>query len=109
MDGADSGTLVNFPNDPSVPNHTPPIFEYDHNGGDAAIVGGYVYHGSAIDGLEGTYFFADFVTGKVMSFHYTGTGITDISPTGLRNCYRPPASQAPSPRSGDDSSCSCIW
>jgi glucose/arabinose dehydrogenase len=73
------GTLVNYPNDPPIPNHTPPIYEYDHNGGGAAIIGGYVYRGSAIDGLDGTYFFADFITGKVMSFHYTGTAITDLT------------------------------
>jgi glucose/arabinose dehydrogenase len=85
------GTFLNFPNDPAILNHTPPIYEYDHNGAGASITGGYVYHGSGIEGLDGTYFFADFVTGKVMSFHYTGTGITDltdrtaelISPTGI--------------------------
>ncbi|HEX8875099.1 MAG TPA: PQQ-dependent sugar dehydrogenase [Nitrosospira sp.] len=85
------GTLVNFPNDPPIPNQTPPIYEYDHNGAAAAIIGGYVYRGSAIDGLAGTYFLADFITGKVMSFHFTGAGITDltdrtaelISPTGI--------------------------
>ena len=73
------GTLVNYSNDPTIPNHTPPIYEYDHNGGGASIIGGYVYRGSAIDGLDGTYFFADFITGKVMSFRYTGTGITDLT------------------------------
>jgi glucose/arabinose dehydrogenase len=85
------GTRLNFPNDPPITNHTPPIFEYDHNGAGAAITGGYVYHGSAIDGLAGTYFFADFITDKVMSFHYTGSSITDLtdrtaellSPTGI--------------------------
>ena len=73
------GTLVNFPNDPPIANHTPPIFEYDHNGAGASIIGGYAYHGPAIDGLAGTYFFADFITDKVMSFHYTGSGITDLT------------------------------
>jgi glucose/arabinose dehydrogenase len=85
------GTRLNFPNDPPIANHTPPIYEYDHNGAGASITGGYVYHGSAIDGLAGTYFFADFITDKVMSFHYTGSGITDLtdrtaellSPTGI--------------------------
>ena len=73
------GTLLNFPNDPPIANHTPPIYEYDHNGAGASIIGGYVYHGSAIDGLAGTYFLADFITDKVMSFHYTGSGITDLT------------------------------
>jgi glucose/arabinose dehydrogenase len=87
------GTRLNFPDDPSLANHTLPIFEYDHNGGGASITGGYVYRGSAIDGLDGTYFFADFVNDKVMSFHFTGAPITNaditdrtaelLSPTGI--------------------------
>ncbi|PTQ81654.1 hypothetical protein C8R21_10830 [Nitrosospira multiformis] len=85
------GTLVNFPNDPQIPNHTPPIFEYNHTADGASVIGGYVYRGSEIPGLAGTYFFADFVNDKVMSFRFTGSGITDLtdrtaellSPTGI--------------------------
>jgi glucose/arabinose dehydrogenase len=87
------GTRLNIPDDPSLAHHTLPIFEYDHNGGGASITGGYVYRGSAIDGLDGTYFFADFVNDKVMSFHFTGAPITNadvtdrtaelLSPTGI--------------------------
>lgn len=87
------GTRLNFPNDTPLANHTPPIFEYDHNGLGASITGGYVYRGSLIDGLEGTYFFADFVTDKVMSFRFIDSGITDddvtdrtaelLSPSGI--------------------------
>ncbi|MDQ3186020.1 MAG: PQQ-dependent sugar dehydrogenase [Pseudomonadota bacterium] len=87
------GTQLNFPNDPPIANHALPIFEYDHNGESASVTGGYVYRGSLIDGLEGTYFFADFVTDKVMSFRFTGSAITDaevtdrtaelLSPTGI--------------------------
>ncbi|MEI7624131.1 MAG: PQQ-dependent sugar dehydrogenase [Actinomycetes bacterium] len=36
-----------------------PIYDWDNNGGSAAI-GGFVYRGSAIDGLKGRYVFADF-------------------------------------------------
>lgn len=43
------GTLVN------------PIAEYDHDDG-TAIIGGYVYHGSAIGELAGKYVFGDFTT-----------------------------------------------
>jgi glucose/arabinose dehydrogenase len=85
------GTLVNFPNDPQIPNHTLPIFEYNHTADGGSVIGGYVYRGSEIPGLEGTYFFADFVNDKVMSFRFTGSGITDLtdrtaellSPTGI--------------------------
>lgn len=36
-----------------------PIYDWDNKGGSAAI-GGFVYRGSAIDGLKGRYVFADF-------------------------------------------------
>jgi glucose/arabinose dehydrogenase len=43
-----------------------PIAEYGHVAtGGISIIGGYVYHGSAIAGLEGTYVFGDLSTGHV--------------------------------------------
>jgi glucose/arabinose dehydrogenase len=45
---------------------TLPIAEYGHDGsGGSAIIGGFVYHGSAIAGLEGTYVFGDLSSGRV--------------------------------------------
>lgn len=41
-----------------------PIFEYDHTQGQA-VIGGYVYHGSAISSLAGTYLFSDYASGKI--------------------------------------------
>jgi glucose/arabinose dehydrogenase len=41
-----------------------PIAEYDHTEGNA-IIGGYVYHGTAIPGLVGSYVFGDFGAGKI--------------------------------------------
>ena len=38
---------------------TDPVYDWDNKGGSAAI-GGFVYRGSAIDGLKGRYVFADF-------------------------------------------------
>jgi glucose/arabinose dehydrogenase len=46
-------------------NHTPPVYHYDHLGGNCAIVGGYVYRGNAIPTLDGTYLFGDFCTGVI--------------------------------------------
>jgi glucose/arabinose dehydrogenase len=86
------GTLLKFPEDLPIANYTPPIHEYDHNGGSAAIIGGYVYRGEAIDGLQGTYFFADINNRTITSFRLTEsgeiTGLTDrsaelLSPTGI--------------------------
>jgi glucose/arabinose dehydrogenase len=45
---------------------TRPIAEYGHDAsGGSSIIGGYVYHGSAIAGLEGTYVFGDLSSGRV--------------------------------------------
>ncbi len=41
-----------------------PIAEYSHSEGEA-VIGGYVYRGSAIPALAGTYIFGDFSTGKM--------------------------------------------
>ncbi len=46
-----------------------PLFEYSHDGsngvpGGCSITGGYVYRGSAIPSLVGTYVFADYCTGS---------------------------------------------
>jgi hypothetical protein len=45
-----------------TPGLTPPVYDYDHGQG-CAIIGGYVYRGSAMSGLQGTYFFSDLCTG----------------------------------------------
>jgi len=41
-----------------------PIAEYDHSQGET-VIGGYVYHGSAIPTLVGVYVFGDFSNGKI--------------------------------------------
>jgi hypothetical protein len=48
-----------------------PIYSYDHNVGQS-ITGGYVYRGSS-EGLQGQYFFADFVQSKVFTLQFNGT------------------------------------
>ncbi|MFH1719666.1 MAG: PQQ-dependent sugar dehydrogenase [Planctomycetota bacterium] len=78
------GTNCNFPNDPSPcndPSFTPPIYEYLHTGGldgGYSITGGYVYRGP-IHQLQGTYFFADYVSNQIWSFRFDGTEITDFT------------------------------
>lgn len=43
---------------------TPPIFEYDRSQGNSAI-GGFVYRGTAVNGLQGTYVCGDLLGGKI--------------------------------------------
>jgi hypothetical protein len=47
---------------------TLPLVEYDHSGGACSITGGYVYRGSAVPALQGTYFYGDFCARFVRSF-----------------------------------------
>ena len=51
----------------------PPIAEYDHSVG-CSITGGYVYRGGAYPQLVGTYFFADFCSGRFWSLRETTAG-----------------------------------
>ena len=44
---------------------TLPVAEYDHNTGDCAVIGGYVYRGSAIPGMGGRYLFGDECSGRI--------------------------------------------
>ena len=48
----------------------------------ASIIGGYVYRGSGEPGLDGTYFFGDFASGKIFSLSQSGgvvSGLTDLT------------------------------
>jgi glucose/arabinose dehydrogenase len=58
-----------------------PIHEYPHGGTPdrCAITGGEVYRGSAIPGLEGTYFFADFCSGQIWSLVVQGGVATQVT------------------------------
>ena len=52
----------------SMTSLTLPAVDYAHAGGACSITGGYVYRGTAVPGLQGTYFYADFCAGFVRSF-----------------------------------------
>jgi hypothetical protein len=45
---------------------------YPNPGEGRSVVGGYVYRGSAIPNLQGTYFYADFFSGWIRSFRLAG-------------------------------------
>lgn len=48
---------------------TQPVLEYGHGDG-CSIVGGYVYRGSAVPAAVGHYFYSDYRSGWLRSFHY---------------------------------------
>ncbi|MFB3812687.1 MAG: sorbosone dehydrogenase family protein [Terriglobales bacterium] len=50
-----------------------PIAEYDHSEGNA-VIGGYVYAGTAVPALQGTYIFGDLGTGKIWMLRETSPG-----------------------------------
>jgi len=47
---------------------TLPAVVYDHSQGACSIIGGYVYRGSAIPDIQGTYFYSDYCAGWIRSF-----------------------------------------
>jgi len=58
------------------PGFTPPIHVYGRDIG-RSITGGYVYRGPITD-LQGTYFFADFIRGRIWSLRYDGQNMTEF-------------------------------
>jgi glucose/arabinose dehydrogenase len=57
--------------EPASENPVPPVYEYPTQGG-CAVTGGYVYRGSRIPGLQGTYVFGDFCNGGLQGLRLEG-------------------------------------
>lgn len=60
----------NPPSSCNMSGLTLPIAEYSHSEGNA-IIGGFVYHGTALPSLQGAYIFGDLGTGKIWSLTET--------------------------------------
>ena len=59
-------------NDPELTN---PVYAFDHLTG-CAVIGGYVYRGTALPALQGLYLFSDLCAGKVWAYdRVTGTAV----------------------------------
>ncbi|HTQ78501.1 MAG TPA: PQQ-dependent sugar dehydrogenase [Thermoanaerobaculia bacterium] len=54
------------------PAYTRPVLDYGHQEGECAVIGGYVYRGSAVPGLAGAYVFGDLCTGRLWSLARVG-------------------------------------
>lgn len=91
-DGLNAGRGVNLGwrrmegNEPFLgaepPNHTPPVFQYQHGAGRCSIIGGHVYRGADVD-YDGTYFFGDFCTGELGYVQVDGDGNLTSSAIGI--------------------------
>ncbi len=57
---------------------TAPVWEYSHGSGDCAIIGGAVYRGCAIPGLQGAYFFADYCSARIWSLRWSGGAVSNV-------------------------------
>ncbi len=70
------GTLRFDNGDPEIPDRVGPVYEYQNGGPEGrSITGGYVYRGTEIVGLNGTYLWADFVEPALRGFNDTfGSG-----------------------------------
>jgi glucose/arabinose dehydrogenase/PKD repeat protein len=54
---------------------TSPIYFYPHNGRDASITGGFVYHGTQFpSSYQGSYFFADYTQNWIRRLTFDGSG-----------------------------------
>jgi len=59
-------------NDPGL---TLPVYAYSHTSGNACIIGGYRYRGSAMCSFQGLYFYGDFSSSRIWTAEWNGSGI----------------------------------
>jgi glucose/arabinose dehydrogenase len=66
-----------------VSSYTPPVFVYNHSGGNCSVTGGFVYRGGTYGELYGKYIFTDYCSGKFWTMEPDGLGgwTTDIVTT----------------------------
>ena len=65
--------------DAAPANATNPLFDYPQGALGRSVIGGYVYRGSAEPGLDGTYLFGDFVSGRIFSLRQQGGAAVDFT------------------------------
>ena len=60
---------------------TNPVYEYPHTDANGAVVGGFVYRGSAFPELQAKYIFGDYNSGRIWALAVpglSGTGVTRV-------------------------------
>ena len=66
-----------------TPGLTAPVYDYDHGRG-CAIIGGYVYRGTAMPELQGTYLFSDLCSGFVRGLTFEN-GVPTVAQAPMAN------------------------
>ena len=56
-----------------------PVHEYSHDGGNCSVTGGYVYRGTRIPALRGSYVFADYCRGELRALVPSGSGLRSMA------------------------------
>ena len=56
---------------------TLPIVDYPTGGGNCAVTGGFVYHGSAVAALGGAYVYGDYCSGRIWGLRKEGAQMTE--------------------------------
>ncbi len=59
-----------------------PIYDYPHGEAGCRVVGGFVYRGKRIEGLDGSYLFGDRCTGRIMALRPHDDGTTELRDLG---------------------------
>ena len=62
----------------ALPGAVLPVYEYAHADGGCVVTGGYVYRGTAIEDLIGSYVFADFCLGELLALPAGATRPVDL-------------------------------
>jgi glucose/arabinose dehydrogenase/chitodextrinase len=71
------GANYGWPNSegPCSPPCTSPLYDYEHNGRDASVTGGFVYRGTQFpSSMQGNYFFADYAQNWIRRLTFDGSG-----------------------------------
>ena len=58
----------------AAPGTVPPVFEIDHATGACAVIGGYLYRGTRIPALSGSYLFSDNCDGRIRALQLNDAG-----------------------------------
>lgn len=58
--------------------HVPPIYEYETHVEGCSITGGFVYRGTALEGLAGAYVFSDYCDGRVRALRQDDGEVTEV-------------------------------